>query len=47
MSSPPPLDLLEEIAPFQSQLARTEAELAFRLRLGSGPRLFAVAEKRT
>ena len=37
--------LLEQIAPFQSQLALTEAELALTLRLGSGPWLFAVAEK--
>ncbi|MBN1936575.1 MAG: class I SAM-dependent methyltransferase [Anaerolineae bacterium] len=39
--------LLEQIAPFQSQLACTEAELALTLRLGSGPWLFAVAEKGT
>jgi hypothetical protein len=37
--------LLEQLAPFQSQLARTEAELALTLRLGSGPWLFSVAEK--
>jgi SAM-dependent methyltransferase len=37
--------LLEQLAPFQSQLAHAEAELAFTLRLGSGPWLFAVAEK--
>jgi SAM-dependent methyltransferase len=37
--------LLEQLAPFQSQLALAEAELAFTLRLGSGPWLFAVAEK--
>jgi SAM-dependent methyltransferase len=37
--------LLEQLIPFQSQLALAEAELAFTLRLGSGPWLFAVAEK--
>jgi len=39
--------LLEQISLFQSQLARTEAELALTLRLGSGPWLFAVSEKGT
>jgi ubiquinone/menaquinone biosynthesis C-methylase UbiE len=37
--------LLEQFSLFQSQLARAEAELVFTLRLGSGPWLFAVAEK--
>jgi SAM-dependent methyltransferase len=37
--------LLEQFTPFQSQLALAEAELAFILRLGSGPWLFAVADK--
>jgi len=39
--------LLEQMAPFQSQLACTEAELALTLRLGSGPWLFVVSEKGT
>jgi SAM-dependent methyltransferase len=37
--------LLQHIGPFQSELAAAEAELAFTLRLGSGPWLFLVAEK--
>jgi hypothetical protein len=37
--------LLEQVAPFQSELAAAEAELAFTMRLGSGPWLFLVAEK--
>lgn len=37
--------LLEQFTPFQSQLALVEAELASILRLGSGPWLFAVADK--
>lgn len=38
-------ELLEPIGVFQSALAAAEAELAFTLRLGSGPWLFLVAEK--
>jgi ubiquinone/menaquinone biosynthesis C-methylase UbiE len=37
--------LLGQVAAFQSELAAAEAELAFTLRLGSGPWLFLVAEK--
>jgi hypothetical protein len=37
--------LLETLASFQSKLALAEAELAFSLRLGSGPWLFAIADK--
>lgn len=37
--------LLEQLAPFQSKLALAEAELAFTLRLGSGPWLLLIAEK--
>ena len=37
--------LLERVAAFQSELATAEAEVAFTLRLGSGPWLFLVAEK--
>lgn len=37
--------LLEQVAAFQSELATAEAEVAFTLRLGSGPWLFLVAEK--
>jgi SAM-dependent methyltransferase len=37
--------LLEQLGAFRSQLALTEAELAYTLRLGSGPGLFLVAEK--
>jgi ubiquinone/menaquinone biosynthesis C-methylase UbiE len=37
--------LLDQLAPFQSQLAEAEAELAFTLRLGCGPWLFLVATK--
>ena len=37
--------LLERVAAFQSELAAAEAEVAFTLRLGSGPWLFLVAEK--
>jgi ubiquinone/menaquinone biosynthesis C-methylase UbiE len=37
--------LLEQLAPFQSQLAEAEAELAYTLRMGCGPWLFLVAEK--
>jgi len=37
--------LLEQVAAFQSELATAEAEVAFTLRLGSGPWLFLVAKK--
>jgi len=37
--------VLEQVALFQSELATAEAEVAFTLRLGSGPWLFLVAEK--
>jgi len=37
--------LLEQLAPFQSQLAEAEAELAFTLRMGCGPWLYLVAVK--
>lgn len=37
--------LLQQINPFQSQLAKAEAELASALRLGSGPWLYLVARK--
>jgi ubiquinone/menaquinone biosynthesis C-methylase UbiE len=37
--------LLEQLAPFRSQLAEAEAELAFTLRMGCGPWLFLVAKK--
>ncbi|MBN1453003.1 MAG: class I SAM-dependent methyltransferase [Anaerolineales bacterium] len=37
--------LLDQVAVFQSELATAEAEVAFTLRLGSGPWLFLVAEK--
>ena len=37
--------LLEQVGAFASELATAEAEVAFTLRLGSGPWLFLVAEK--
>ena len=37
--------LLERVAGYQSELAAAEAEVAFTLRLGSGPWLFLTAEK--
>ena len=37
--------ILEQVALFQSKLAAAEAEIAFTLRMGSGPWLFLVAEK--
>ena len=37
--------LLDRVAAYQSELAAAEAEVAFTLRLGSGPWLFLVAEK--
>jgi ubiquinone/menaquinone biosynthesis C-methylase UbiE len=37
--------LLEQIDPFRSALAAAEAEVAFTLRLGSGPWLFMIADK--
>jgi len=37
--------VLEQVAAFQSELATAEAEVAFTLRLGSGPWLFLVAKK--
>ena len=37
--------LLQQIGAFQSQLANTEAELAYTLRLGSGPWLLLIAKK--
>jgi ubiquinone/menaquinone biosynthesis C-methylase UbiE len=37
--------VLEQVAVFQSELASAEAEVAFKLHLGSGPWLFMVAEK--
>jgi ubiquinone/menaquinone biosynthesis C-methylase UbiE len=37
--------LLEQLAPFRSQLAEAEANLAFTLRMGCGPWLFLVAGK--
>jgi ubiquinone/menaquinone biosynthesis C-methylase UbiE len=37
--------LLEQLGAFQSKLALAEAELAYTLRLGSGPWLFLTAEK--
>ncbi len=39
-----PEGLLEQIGAFQAALALAEAELAFTLRLGSGPWLFLIAE---
>jgi SAM-dependent methyltransferase len=37
--------LLAQLAPFRSQLAAAEAELAYTLRMGCGPWLFLVAQK--
>jgi ubiquinone/menaquinone biosynthesis C-methylase UbiE len=37
--------LAEELGPLQARLARAEADLAFTLRLGSGPWLHLIAEK--
>ena len=38
-------ELLEQLGTFQSALAAAEAEVAFTLRLGSGPWLFLIAER--